>query len=143
MVKPVGYTMDAGWQLGVRTTVPATRQEVWDYLLGEGLPVWLGCTELGCEPGDVYRTEDGTRGELRSLRPGDRVRLTRRPAGADHEAILQIALADAKSGTTIVFHQDHLGDAAEREALLPHWRTVADRVAEALGGRARGASAAR
>lgn len=45
--KPIGWTKDAGWQLGVRRAVPVPLSTVWDYRLGEGLAVWLGETTLG------------------------------------------------------------------------------------------------
>ena len=128
MSKPVGLTRDAGWQLGVSRTVAAPREAVWSYLLGDGLATWLGETTLGDSPGDPYETTLGTRGELRSLRPNDRVRLTWRPADADHESTVQIALRDAKSGTTLVFHHERLRSSEERERLLDHWRAVADEV---------------
>lgn len=128
MVKPVGLTRDAGWQLGVSRTIAVSREDVWDFLLGDGLSVWLGETTLGETPGDPYETADGTRGELRGFRPNDRIRLTWQPADADHDSTVQIALRQAKTGTTIVFHHERLRSAAERERLLTHWREVADRV---------------
>lgn len=132
MEKPVGLTRDAGWQMGVRRTVSADLETVWDFLLGEGLPLWLGQTATALSPGTTYRTADGTHGEVRSLRPHDRVRLTWQPANWDHDATLQVALTPARTGTTVVFHQERLRDAEERQAMLAHWRAVAGRVAAAL-----------
>jgi hypothetical protein len=127
---PVGLTKDAGWELGVRRTVPVERQAVWDFLLGPGLALWLGDGVLG-EVGTRYETASAS-GEVRGRTEGTKIRLTHRAAGADHETTVQIALRDAASGTTIVFHQERMRDADEREQGLEHWNRVADRIAAAL-----------
>ncbi len=110
----------------------APLDEVWDYLLGEGLPLWLGRTELGRAKGDAYRTDTGTTGELRSLTDRRRIRLTWRPAGWDHDSTLQVTVLEAAGGTTIAMHQERLASQAEREELLPHWRAVIDDLERAL-----------
>jgi hypothetical protein len=38
----VGKTKAAGWEVGVRDTVPGVLPLVWKYLVGPGLHVWLG-----------------------------------------------------------------------------------------------------
>jgi uncharacterized protein YndB with AHSA1/START domain len=126
MTSTKGLTKDAGWELGVRRTVPAPLDEVWDYLLGEGLPLWLGRTELGRTKGDSYRTDTGTTGEIRGFTDRRRIRLTWRPAGWDHDSTLQLTVLEAAGGTTIAMHQERLASRAEREELLPHWHRVID-----------------
>ncbi|MEV0644760.1 hypothetical protein AB0I28_05815, partial [Phytomonospora sp. NPDC050363] len=74
----VGKTKDAGWNIGVSKTVERGVEEVWEYLTSaEGLACWLGkgVDELP-EKGGEYETDEGVRGELRSVREHDRVRLT-------------------------------------------------------------------
>lgn len=110
-------------------------QEVWDYLLGEGLPVWLGEVWLGENPGERYRTASGTRGEVRSRSEGRRIRLTWQPQNATHDSTLQLTLIPAVRGTTIAVHQERLTSRAERENLLDHWRGVLDALSTALGAR--------
>ncbi|NMR29262.1 SRPBCC domain-containing protein [Crystallibacter degradans] len=132
---PTGLTQDAGWEMGVRKTVPAPLPQVWDFLIGEGLPLWLGETTLGARRRDQYETADGTRGEIRRFHPHERIRLTWEPQAWDHESILQITLMQVQAGTTIGFHQEQLASAAEREEMLDHWHDVADRIAAALGKR--------
>lgn len=128
---PTGLTKDAGWQLGVRRTVPGDPAAVWDHLLGDGLRVWLGRTELG-QPGDAYRTDDGVQGQVRSRTESRRLRLTWRPAGWDHDSTLQVTVQPAAGGTTIGFHQERLASEQEREEMLAHWRRVAERLADDL-----------
>lgn len=127
---PVGLTKDVGWELGVRRTVAVERVAVWDFLLGSGLPLWLGVEELG-GVGSRYECPGGA-GEVRSLTEGTKVRLTHRAPTDEHETTIQIALRDAARGTTIVFHQERMRDAEERERGLEHWKAVADRIETAL-----------
>ena len=121
-----GLTRDAGWELGVRQTVSAAPPAVWAYLLGEGLPVWLGDIEaLPEEKGAAYQTKDGVRGTIRSYTEGLRVRLTWQPDDWPHDSTLQLTVKEAASGTTIGFHHDRLADRDERRMMLGHWKNVA------------------
>lgn len=117
---PTGRTKDAGWQLGVRRTAPVPLDVAWEFLLGEGLPRWLGVDALG-DVGSRYVTADGTTGEVRSRTERRRVRLTWRPTDWEHDSTLQVTVLEASTGTTIAFHQERLANEAERERLLPHW----------------------
>jgi uncharacterized protein YndB with AHSA1/START domain len=133
--RPVGLTKDAGWEIGVSRTFPVSPEEAWDAITSpEGVAIWVGeGAELGRERGDPYAAADGTEGELRSLRPGDRIRLTRRLPGREDEAIVQVVVRPAASGASIRFHAERLRDAEEREALREHWRAVLDELGETLG----------
>ena len=107
---PVGKTKDAGWELGVSSTVPLSLEEAWSRL--EDPARWLG------EPAE----------DVRSRRPLDRIRV------GWHGTIVQVALTTAKSGTTVRFHQERLADAAERERQRAHWTAVLDRLFPASPG---------
>lgn len=129
MTRATGFTKDAGWQLGVRRTVALPPAAVWDFLLGEGLPLWLGCAELGRRKGDAYLTDDGVRGELRSRTDGLRVRLTWQPPVWAHDSTLQVTVTPAATGTaTIGIHQERLASQAERKQMLTHWTAVVERI---------------
>lgn len=126
----VGKTKNAGWQIGVSRTVPVDRATAWGFLLGGGLPLWLGVKTLGA-PGSAY---EGTlaRGEVRSLTERVRVRLTYHPTDGSGESTVQLGFRDARRGTTLVFHQERLAGAEERERARAHWLAVADAVEAAL-----------
>jgi uncharacterized protein YndB with AHSA1/START domain len=110
-----GLTKDAGWQLGVRRTVAAPLEEVWDHLVSaEGLRPVL--------------TAGGTVTEARSRTERKRVRVRWREDGADHVTTLQLTLLTAVSGTTIALHQDQLTGPQERERLLTHWTRLLERI---------------
>lgn len=118
--------------MGVRRTFPLPPDAAWEFLLGEGLPLWLGHTTLGREAGRTYVTDEGVRGEVRSRSDGRRVRLTWQPPDWSHDTTLQLTVLPAATGTTVAFHQERLADAAEREQMLAHWTTVLDTIREAI-----------
>ncbi|MET9206931.1 SRPBCC domain-containing protein [Streptomyces bacillaris] len=128
---PVGLTQDAGWEIGVSRTLRQPPQAVWEFITGpEGVALWLGAEgPLPTEKGAPYRTADGTEGEIRSYRPGDRVRLTYGPS------TVQVAVTPGSSEDRAVlrFHQERLASAEEREERRKHWKAVMDRVAAELG----------
>lgn len=126
MAHATGLTKDAGWQVGVRTTVPAAPAIVWQWLLGPGLPVWLGELDaLPTEVGAPYATADGVRGTVRSRTETVRIRVSWRPDDWPHDTTLQLTLTEAASGTRIGIHQEKLADREERKLMVGHWKNVA------------------
>lgn len=127
-----GLTKDTGWEVGVRKTVAAPSAAVWEFLLGDGLPLWLGETALVREKGAGYATTDGVKGQVRSVTEGLRVRLTWRPDDWPHDTTLQLTVKEAAGGTTIGIHHEQLADREERRMMLGHWKNVVADLAEAL-----------
>jgi len=121
-----GRTKDAGWEMGVRQTVAAPLPAVWAFLVGEGLPLWLGEIDaLPTEKGAAYATADGVSGVIRSYTANQRMRLSWQPDDWPHDTILQVTVKESATGTTIGFHHDHLADRDERKMMLGHWKNVA------------------
>ena len=142
---PTGETQGAGWQIGVSRTVAAPLPEVWELLTGpRGLRIWLGAgVVLPTRAGEPYETAEGVRGEVRSYRPNDRIRLAWQPSGWSHDSTVQVALQDKGDRTVVRFHQERLADGAERERQRAHWTSVIDRLeAELDPGEARAGEAA-
>ena len=127
-----GLNKDAGWEVGVRKTVAASPAVVWDFLLGDGLALWLGKTELPREKGAAYATEDGVKGSVRTFTPGSKLRVSWRPDDWPHDTILQVSVKEAPGGTTIALQHEQLADRDERRMMLGHWKNVVDDLAHAL-----------
>jgi uncharacterized protein YndB with AHSA1/START domain len=126
MSDTTGLTKDAGWEMGVRTTVSAPLPAVWEFLLGEGLQLWLGeIDSLPVEKGAAFSTADGVRGSIRSYTDLQRVRLSWQPDDWPHDTTLQVTVKEAATGTTIGFHHEKLADRDERRMMLGHWKNVA------------------
>jgi hypothetical protein len=135
MTDTTGLTKDAGWEVGVRQTVSAAVPVVWEFLLGEGLPLWLGETALPHTKGESYRTADGIVGEVRAFTEtaeSARVRVTWRPDDWPHDTTLQVSVKEAAGGTTIGIHHERLADREERKMMLGHWKNVASHLATAF-----------
>lgn len=101
---PVGLTRHAGWEIGVSRTVPVPLEEAWARV--EDTAAWLG------EEAD----------DVRSCRPLDRIRI------GWNGTVVQVVVREAKTGTSVRFHQEKLGSAEERERQRRHWRGVLDRL---------------
>ena len=127
-----GLTKDVGWELGVRRTVDAPIEEVWEYFVVDGLSTWLGDTTLGLHKGDTYLTADGVSGEIVSRTDQLRLRITWQPEDWDHDSTVQVTLMQSSTGTTIALHQERLASAAEREQMLEHWTGVLSQVIDDL-----------
>jgi uncharacterized protein YndB with AHSA1/START domain len=129
-----GQTKDVGWNIGVSKTLPHSITEVWDLLTSrDGIEIWLGAgvPAIG-EKGETYETADGTRGEIRSHHPHDRMRLTWRPASWDHDTTMQVTVVAQGSRTRVGFHQEWLANAEEREQQRSHWQQVMKAFGDAL-----------
>ena len=125
MSESTGLTKDAGWEVGVRTTVAPPLQGVWEFLIGEGLPLWLGeISSLPVEPGASFVTNDGVRGSIRSYHNAQRVRLSWQPEDWPHDTTLQLTVKEAATGTTVALHHEKLADRKERRMMLGHWKNV-------------------
>ncbi|WP_438446539.1 SRPBCC family protein [Gorillibacterium sp. sgz5001074] len=135
--KPVGLTADSGFQVGVRRTLHASPEAIWDYLLSpEGMRLWLGGVAAGLEPvkGTRYTADDGTMGEVRAVKLQEQLRLTWKPPGWEQASTLQIRLLPAAAGrTTVSFHQEKLADADVRERMKERWEQVLSTLASRLG----------
>lgn len=127
-----GLSTDAGWEVGARQVVPLPVPVVWEYLLGEGLPFWLGETELPREKGAQYATADGLSGTILRYTEGSKVRLSWHPDDWPHETILQLAVKAAEAGTTIAIQHENLADREERKLMLGHWKGVLAQLARQL-----------
>ena len=134
-VPEIGRTKDVGWEIGVSATVPFPLEQVWALVTSpEGVATWIGPgATLVPEKGATFEADDGTTGEVRSLRPEDRVRVTLRPAGWDHETTAQVTVSRSGPEKTVLrFHQEWLADAAERERQRTVWKAVLGRLRERL-----------
>ena len=131
--RPIGLTRDAGWQIGVSRTFPIDLETAWALLTSRmGLGLWLGDVSSPLTKGACYRTREGISGEVRSIRPLERLRLTWQPERRAAPAIVQVVVAPSPRGCSVRFHTDHLASEDEREAMRTHWREVLDRLDSAL-----------
>ena len=129
----VGQTSAGGFQVGVQKTLAIPAGRAWDLLTGEaGRAIWLGETEdLKFRKGERYVTADGAWGEVRSVAPEERVRLTWCTPDLAGPSTLQVTLVPSGDRTSFRFHQERLSSLEERERMRDHWREALDRLTEA------------
>lgn len=128
----IGQTKDVGFNIGVSRTLPFPREVVWAAIMSpEGVALWLG-EGATLVKGERYETIEGTVGEVRSLHPFDRVRLTWHPRDWDHESTVQVAISASGAKTVLRFHQERLDGPEERARQRDHWREVMDSIVDLL-----------
>jgi uncharacterized protein YndB with AHSA1/START domain len=137
--RAVGETADAGFQVGVQRSVAATTGEAWE-LITSRPELWLGeGASVAFDQGARYDVppgggDPGASGEIRVVKPGDRLRMTWQPQDWPAPATLQVTLSTSESGkTAITVHMEKLPDADAREAMRERWRGALERIAAATG----------
>lgn len=131
--KAIGLTKDAGWQFGIRRTFPVTAANAWDFLLSEGLEIWLGKVKhMVWEPGYPFTTLSGTEGVIRVFKPGSHMRMSWKKKGWDNYTMLQPRVVKGVGKCVISFHHDKLYDAKQRVAMKAHWEKVMDQIEQKL-----------
>jgi len=126
----VGETAAAGFEVGVRRSVAASEDDVWE-LLTSRPELWLG-EGVAFRKGERYSVPEAS-GEIRVVKPGDRLRLTWQPEGWAVPATLQFALSRSQSGkTTITAHLEKLPNARARDTMREHLREALDRIVAAV-----------
>jgi uncharacterized protein YndB with AHSA1/START domain len=74
----------------------------------------------------------GASGEIRVVKPGERLRMTWQLEGWSAPATLQLTLSASGSGKTAIHaHLEKLPDADAREAMREHWGEALERIAAA------------
>jgi uncharacterized protein YndB with AHSA1/START domain len=133
----LGQTAGAGFQLGVRRSIGLAPAAVWR-LLTRRPELWLGDdVAIAFEKGERYRTAGGegippAGGEIRVVKPEERLRMTWQPEGWSAPATLQFTLtATGSGGTALQLHLEKLPDAEAREEMRGLWRTTLERIAGA------------
>lgn len=130
----VGKTKEAGYQIGVRRTVPVTVEAAWRFLTGaEGLRVWLGEAEGAVvREGENFATQEGDSGRFTVVKPLSHMRLQWTKSDWEAPSTLQIRVLPAKQGATISIHQEKLSGPAARETMKAHWEGVQEAIRSRL-----------
>jgi uncharacterized protein YndB with AHSA1/START domain len=117
--------------------VAATAAEAWE-LITSRPELWLGeRVSVAFDEGEQYEVPPGNgapgaSGEVRVVKPGDRLRMTWQPEGWPAPATLQLTLSESGSGKTAIHaHLEKLPHADAREAMRTRWREALERIATA------------
>jgi uncharacterized protein YndB with AHSA1/START domain len=124
----VGKTRDAGWQIGVRRTLPVDYKAAWKLITSpEGIALWLGTNaSLDLSVSSAYTLDDGAAGEVRVFKPNSHLRLTWRPPSWPRPSTIQVRVIPKDEGTVVAFHQEGLPGPEEREMRRAHFTAALD-----------------
>jgi uncharacterized protein YndB with AHSA1/START domain len=117
MEKKIGLTKDAGWQFGIRKTLPAPKETVWNFLFSEaGIYLWL----------------KGANKEFSTLKTSSHIRTKWKLETWTNEATLQMRLISIADKTIIAFHIDKMLDENQREEARKYWNKVLNKIVQKL-----------
>lgn len=121
MEKKTGLTKDAGWQFGVRKSVPLNVAEVWDFLFSDnGTRLWL----------------KGADKEFSTFKDLSHIRTKWKLKGWANEAILQMRVIATKDKATIAFHIEKLLNENQREETKTYWTKILETITKQLNEKA-------
>ncbi len=137
--RAVGETAATGFQVGVQRTTAVGVAEAWD-LVTSRPDLWLGeGASVVFAEGRRYEVPSGggeptATGEVRVVKPGERLRMTWQPQDWSTPATLQLALSETGSEKTVIqAHMEKLPDADAREAMRTRLGAALERIAAATG----------
>ena len=136
--RAVGQTAEAAFQVGVQRTFAAGIMQVWEVVTTQA-DLWLGDgAAISFEQGARFNVppsgdSPAATGEVRIVKPGDRLRMTWQLEGWPRPATLELVLSESRSGKTVI-HADlqKLPDAQTRETMRGWLRAALDRIAAAV-----------
>ncbi|KRF03783.1 ATPase [Paenibacillus sp. Soil766] len=131
----VGQTASAGFQVGVRRTLPISPEQAWTFLTSsEGLQLWLGNVSFHTlEEGGTFISDKGITVQFRVVKPLSHIRLKWKKEGWTKPSTLQIRLISNKPDrTTFSFHQENLDHLDTREQMKLYWEDVLTAMKEKL-----------
>ena len=115
--KKIGQTKDAGWQFGIRKSVPFNSTEVWDFLFsGNGEKLWI----------------DGADKEFSTFKNLSHIRTKWKLKSWTNEATLQMRVIANKDKATIAFHIDKLLNENQRKETKLYWDKVMKTITEKI-----------
>ena len=129
----------SGFQVSVQRSVSGDAEAAWRLIEAKPESLFGGSLELS--EGARFEVPGGdgamaASGEVRVVKPGDRIRMTWQPVDWEAPALVQVTLLESASGKTAVnVLIEKLADAEHREIARAHWRSALEWLVSAESSR--------
>ncbi|MET1259414.1 SRPBCC domain-containing protein [Flagellimonas sp. DF-77] len=122
----VGLTKESGWQMGVRKTIYADFDSVWEFLFSDkGLQLWLGPVKaVDLEVGASYNLASGVMFKITVFKPLSHIRMQWKKEEWENTSRLQLRIMRSGKNTVVSFAQELLVNKVQREEMIWHWKKV-------------------
>jgi len=130
-----GQSLKGDYATVATRTVAAPARKVWKFMTeAEGLRLWLNpMSEFLIEKGSEFEVEGGIFGQVRTLKPFVRVRLSWQETEWPKPSILQLHIVPRpKDKCIVVLTHENLRSAQLRDQMRDHWKAKLTEVASAL-----------
>ena len=122
-----GYSETNGFSTAASRTFPMGTAELWKFIFSaKALKCWLKpLSEFSLQPKAAYEAENGVFGQVRTLKPRERLRMTWQEEDWAKASVLQIAFIPRTAHKSVlVFQQDKLPNGRARAQMRDYWKQV-------------------
>lgn len=122
-----GRNLKGEYTLSASKTFPIGAKELWKFLASpNGIEIWLKpLSEFTIKPKSFFEAEGGIFGEVRTMKEGERLRMTWQDTDWAKPSILQLWLVGrSKNKSILVFNHERLQDSRSKVFLKEHWKQV-------------------
>lgn len=133
--KAPGRNEKGEYTVTVTKTFKIRAETLWKFLVSpRGIALWLApLVNVKLAPKVFFEREDGIFGEIRTLKPGERIRFTWQEGDDSPRTVVQMQLVGRSNGTSILaFNHEKLTDGRAKEQIREHWKSALERVFEGL-----------
>lgn len=128
-----GQNQKGEYSVTVTKSLSQSARSIWKLLNSvEGLKIWLSPTETGFNPvkDAVFERSDGFYGQIRTIKAGERFRLSWLHESWPKPTIVQIvALPRTGSKSLLIITHEGFSDTDTREKMRQHWKGIAFQLA--------------
>jgi hypothetical protein len=130
-----GRSAKGEYSVSVTKSLHVSSKKAWKFLESDsGQAIWLkGFSRLSFQKGQTFETEDGFFGEVRTIKSGERLRMTWQDPEWEKASVVQMmAIARPGEKCILIFACEKIRDTRVRAMLKERWRQAADEIAFAL-----------
>jgi uncharacterized protein YndB with AHSA1/START domain len=131
-----GQNAKGTYQITATKSIAADGAKVWKALASkEGIALWLKpLSPVSLKAGRQFETEDGFFGEIRTIKPKQRVRLSWMDPEWEKKTVVQIGVVDRpKKNTILYFQHDGLKTARLQAELRARWKNALEALRALIG----------
>jgi uncharacterized protein YndB with AHSA1/START domain len=129
----VGQDARGKYTVTATKSLPLDVKAVWKQLLSpRGIEIWLRpLSPVRLAPKSSFETKDGYFGEIRTLAPNRKIRMSWQDPSWEKPTVLEVFLVPRPGKKSILaFSHTGIPDDKTREIIRARWRGAADRIAE-------------
>lgn len=131
----IGKTKNAGWQVGIRKTIPLTSDQLWNFITGnQGMQIIIGDTISATNSYNQDRiSEKEIQYKITTIVQNSHLRMQWRLPDWKEYSILQIRVySTGQNKAVLAIHQEKLVNGNTRAVMKKYWQEKIDNIVKAI-----------